>query len=594
VAVVAFIALALALAWWHKAWRFPYSTQIGGAGDADEYAWFFSWMPFALGHGLNPLMSTFVNFPKGINLMWNTSVLLPSLVMSPVTVIWGAALSYNVVVTSAPVLATTAAFVAFRRWAGRLPSLAGALVFGFSPFMAAQAVGHLAQVITVSEPVILILADRLLVVQRGRPVREGLLLGLVAVAQLLTGEEILAMEGVTAAFVLAVLCLVNRRSLAARWHYASRGLLTAAGTFVVLAAPFLGFQYLGSDRVQNPHPANTYVTDLLNFVVPTNITRLAPSSVLSISQHFTGNGSEDGGYIGIPLVVFIVFTLYLARKRGVTWAGLAIAAGAGVLSMGSTVHVDGTRTRFYLPGWALAKLPLLHNLLPDRFAAVMFLGVGLLVAIGLEELKRLGSLLKTTGAALAVTGLAFLCPIPNYPASASPLFAAFDTGWVCPARPPGAFHPPVVLVLPAINELNLRWQAESKFCYVMPSDTGMTGTNSGDKKRLRMLLSVGDPGDAMPALTPAVRQAAATDIESLGITEIVVPPESPAVPDWTPQGQAQVVVWVMALLGQAPQQSLDPYISYVWRDLPPVSDIASGHVPKVTLATKAPPGRKPR
>ena len=71
--VVAFLAfLGLALALFHAAWAHPFSTQIGGAGDADEYDWFLSWMPFALGHAHDPLISHYVNFPSGINLMWNT------------------------------------------------------------------------------------------------------------------------------------------------------------------------------------------------------------------------------------------------------------------------------------------------------------------------------------------------------------------------------------------------------------------------------------------------------------------------------------------------------------------------------------------
>ncbi len=597
VLIVFAVALVLAVAWWHKAWEDPTNTQIGGAGDADEYSWFFSWMPFALGHGLNPLVSNFVNFPNGVNLMWNTSVLLPSFVLAPVTVALGAAFSYNLALTLAPALACAFSYLAFRRWTGRLPAAAGGLVLGFSPYVASQAVGHLAQVLMASAPLFLILFDRLLVVQSGRPWREGVLLGLLAWAQLLTAEEILAIEALIAVIAIAVLCLLNRASVTSHFRYAWQALGAAGGVFIVLAAPFLAFQYFGPDRVQNVHPPDTYVSDLLNFVVPTNITRLAPSSVLQVSQHFTGNGSEQGAYIGIPLLVFIGITVYLARRRRVTWVALTIVISAGLLSMGSTLHVDGHRhfmSFLRLPDWVLQKLPFFHNLLPDRFTSVMFLGVGLLVALGLEELRGLKLGLRVAGTGLAVTGLAFLCPIVNYPASASPLFTAFDTGWACPARPSTAAtaHAPVALVLPAKDELDLRWQAESKFCYVMPSDTGMTGTNSGFIRRLHLLLTVGDPGAPVPAITPAVRAQAAADIRSLDVSEIVVPPESPATPLWTPQGQAEMVVWVQQLLGQDPEQSLDPYITYVWKHLPPVADIASGHVAKVVLGTKPPPGRK--
>ncbi len=149
--VLAFSTLLSALLW-HNAWRHPMSTQVGVFGDADEYTWFLGWVPYAIGHGLNPLGSTFANFPRGVNLMWNTSLLLPSFLMSPITVIFGAAFSYNVLATAAPALSTTFAYMAFRRWTTPVASVAGALVFGFSSYIVAQSVGHLAQTFVMSAP----------------------------------------------------------------------------------------------------------------------------------------------------------------------------------------------------------------------------------------------------------------------------------------------------------------------------------------------------------------------------------------------------------------------------------------------------------
>jgi hypothetical protein len=139
-------------------------------------------------------------------------------------------------------------------------------------------------------------------------------------------------------------------------------------------------------------------------------------------------------------------------------------------------------------------------------------------------------------------------------------------------------HPPVALLLPSINELNLRWQPESKFCFVMPDDTGMTGTNQGDIGQLRLMLSLAQPGVPLPPLTAQTRAEAAGDIAALDVQEIVVGPESPQSPNWSPKGQAELVSWLEWLLGQAPLQSHDAFISYVWKDLPPVIDIASGRV----------------
>jgi hypothetical protein len=136
----------------------------------------------------------------------------------------------------------------------------------------------------------------------------------------------------------------------------------------------------------------------------------------------------------------------------------------------------------------------------------------------------------------------------------------------------------VAFVLPVVNELDLRWQAESKFCFVMPSATGMTGTSRAKGQGHGILFKAGSPSMPSPPMTPAARQEAAQEIRDLDVKEIVVSPQSPAQPLWTYQDQAQLVDWVEWLLGQAPRRSHEIYITYVWANLPPANDIASGHV----------------
>ena len=581
--VVLAVSTLLSALLWHNAWRHPMSTQVGVFGDADEYTWFLGWVPYAIGHGLNPLGSTFANFPRGVNLMWNTSLLLPSFLMSPITVIFGAAFSYNVLATAAPALSTTFAYMAFRRWTTPAASLAGALVFGFSSYIVAQSIGHLAQTFVMSAPLLLIVLDRLLVVQRSRPWVDGLMLGVLAWAQLLTGEEVLVVEALAAAIGLFVLLAINDRAIFPYVRYACKGLVVAGCSFIVLAVPFLAYQFRGPDRVQDAHVKNVYVNDLLNFVIPTNIDKFAPAFALNLSSQFRPhNGSEQDAYIGIPLLLFIILTLVVARRRRVTWVAFSVAAAIALLSMGPSLHVLGHTTTFELPDAWLQDLPLLKNLLPDRYASMMFLCAGWLVAIGVDELRRFKLPVKASGWALAGIGLVSLFPITNYPAAASPTYAAFSTGLVCP-RPtagPQVSPRPVALVLPAMDEMALRWQAESKFCYAMPTATGMTGTNAGDVGHQRLMIRVGEPGQPLPALTPAVRAQAAADIKALHIKEIIVAPEYPysGVPAWDPNGQAQLIAWLEGLLGQVPINSHDAFFTYAWKNLPPISDIASGHV----------------
>jgi hypothetical protein len=588
--VLAF-SFVLAFLLYRHAWRYANSVHIGVWGDADEYTWFLSWMPYALGHGLNPLHSSYVAFPSGINLMWNTSVLLPSFIISPLTVIAGPIVSYNALMTAAPALSTTFAYMAFRRWAGVLPALVGALVFGFSPAVASQSVGHMAQVILISAPLMLILLDRLLVVQSSRAWLDGLLLGLLAWAQLLTGEEILALEAVAALIGAVVLCAINdRRAVIPRLGHAATGLVVAAVVFGILAAPFLGYQLLGPGNVQNVHPPNVYVNDFLNFFLPTNMTQFSPTwfrlmpwaaAGLPALAHYTGNGSEEGAYIGIPLLVLFVGSLILARRRKVTWVALAVAAGTALLSMGSTLHFAGHVSSSKqglpvpLPDDYLQRLPFFQNVLPDRFALLMFLGVGLVLALGLSELHDLGRAsrpIKATGWGLAVVGLAAIAPVIGYPYNASPPQPAFNTGWACPKRSSPGGPPPTALMLPAVDELNLRWQAESGFCFTMPSATGMTGTNGGFVSQ-DVLLSVGSPSYGLPPITPDLRQQAARELSLMRIAEIVVSPWQWSSPPETSADQAQLVGWVTSLLGQNPAHNGS---TYLWSHLPSATAIEAG------------------
>jgi hypothetical protein len=583
VLVVLALSTFLAALLYHNAWRHPFSTQVGVFGDADEYTWFLGWVPYAIGHGLNPLGSTFANFPHGVNLMWNTSLLLPSFIVSPITVIFGAAFSYNVLATAAPALCTTFAYIAFRRWTAPIPALAGALIFGFSSYLVAQSVGHLAQTFVMSAPLFLIVLDRLLVVQASKPWLDGLMLGGLAWAQLLTGEEVLAVEIVAALIALFVLLAINDRAVLPHARYAGKGLLVGGASFLVLSSPFLGYQFLGPARVQDAHVLNVYVNDLLNFVIPTSFAKFAPTAALNLSAQFRPhNIGEQDAYIGIPLLLFVVLTLVIARRRRVTWVAFAVGVGTAILSLGPSLHVLGHTTTFELPDAWLQDLPLYRNLLPDRFASMMFLSVGWLVAIGLDELRRFSLPLKAPGWALAALGLVALFPITAYPAASSPMYAAFDSGLACPhpTSGPQLSPRPVALVLPTMDEMALRWQAESKFCYVMPTATGMAGTNSGDVGKRPLMITVGQPGQPLPVLTPAVRAEAAADLKTLHIKEIIVAPEYPysGVPAWDPNSQAQLIAWLEGLLGQVPVNSHDAFFTYVWKNLPPNSDIATGHV----------------
>ena len=88
-----YLAGAFALTW--HLWADPASqAQVvpanGVSQDIDLFAWFMRYAANAVSHGHLPgLVTPLVNAPEGLNLMWNTSFLLPATLFAPLTLLIG-------------------------------------------------------------------------------------------------------------------------------------------------------------------------------------------------------------------------------------------------------------------------------------------------------------------------------------------------------------------------------------------------------------------------------------------------------------------------------------------------------------------------
>jgi hypothetical protein len=328
---------------------------LPGAGpDAGLSVWWLQWVPHALGHGVNPLHSDALLAPGGVNAMWNTSILLPSLLLAPITVLAGPVVSYAVLVTAAPALSAWAAYAALRRLVPhRGAAFAGGLLYGFSPYVVAHSLGHPNLSLAVFPPLALLLLDRIL---RGTtPRRDGVLLGVAAVAQLLSGEELLLTTALAAALCLGILALQHRDRVREHAGRLARGLGAAAAVGLLLGAAPLAYQFLGPDRVQGPVQQAVFGSDLDSFVVPSSLQWLAPPVAVDHAADFArisqGVPVEVNAYIGIPLLLLLLVAARRSRRRD-PLVRLA-APGAlllAVLSMGGHAHHDGLVTALPCPG----------------------------------------------------------------------------------------------------------------------------------------------------------------------------------------------------------------------------------------------------
>ena len=540
--------LALAVLGHLPAFRSLGSTTQCACGDAPQTDWFLGWTPYAVGSGSSPWFSSHLVVPDGVNLMWNTLLPLPGLLAWPVTATAGVLASHTLLA----VLAFAGSATAMWWVAGRFAPwpwarFAAGLLYGFSPYLVAQGTGHLNLSLVMLPPVVLLLAHEIYVRQRRRAAVAGALLGLVAFAQMMTTLEVLASTFVVALAGTVVLAVQQRQHLTReRARHATVALLTAVGTLSVLAAWPLKVLLTGPRAVLDPvQDTSPYAADLLGIVVPTIHQVLGTDATLT----WGGNDSENGSYLGLPLLV--VLALLVWRFRGIAvvrWAAM-LGVLAWVLSLGERLHVAGSETAIPLPFSVLAELPLLHNLAAVRLSLYVVLCAALVLAVGLDRLHAAGRLRPAV--ALPVALLCALSLVPDWPYSyqqaGTPAYftaGAVDrvpAGSLALTYPVPRFHP---------SSAPMLWQAQAGFRYrsvggyVITPDADGGGTFNGGVTTWERVVAQaydGRLGDTAPQVVAALRrELAQLDVEAVLVADVA--------------GAPAVARLVEAVLGRAPDE----------------------------------------
>ena len=513
------VYLLLAVAIFSSTWVDPAGSWIGSPKDPQLFIWYLGWIPRELSLGHNPLFTDHLSYPDGVNLMWNTSMILPALVLWPVTAMLGPVVAYNVLITAGIALSAWFGFLAAQRFIDRpLPCFAAGLVYGFSTALLAQSLGHPHVMVALFPPIALILGHEILVRRRMHPVAAGALAGAAAAAQLLTGEELLAMTLLIAAIGAALLW---------PWRpYFAEATGAALAVFVVLAAYPLWFQFFGPQRASGSlQPPDVYVSDLLAFALPSNFI------------HFTGNRTESDAYVGLPLLLLFVTGLVIGWKRpAIRWLGLMTLIVA-VLSLGPHLHVNGNVTPIPLPWGAVEHLPLFESALPSRLMAIAFLGIGIVAGTSLQTQRIWTTITLVVG--LAIVTMPWL-PYPAQPAAAP---AFFRPGGGVERIAPGS----VVLVTPFSSKVStdaMYWQAAANYRFRMPEGDAFTpGPYLGPHPSImESILDDLDAGQRV-TVTPEVLDLFRADIDAHGITTIVAGPS---------KGQAAILEFLTQIVGSPP------------------------------------------
>ncbi len=238
--------------------------------DPGLTVWFLGWAAHALVHGQNLFFSHAIFVPKGVNLTQNTSVPLLGILVAPITLLFGPVASANLLMVLAMPLSATAAFVVLRKWhVWGSASALGGLMYGFSPYMVGQSLGHLSLVFVPLPPFIAFFIVRILQ-GKGSSLWLGIGLGFLIAAQFLISPEILATVAILVVFALLCAAVRYRENLLRRSRDAALPTCVAIAVAAVLLAYPLWIMLAGPQLISGPlqGAVNPYYNDLLSFVVP--------------------------------------------------------------------------------------------------------------------------------------------------------------------------------------------------------------------------------------------------------------------------------------------------------------------------------------
>jgi hypothetical protein len=379
-------------------------SVVAGQNDIDPsgFIWCLAWWPNALLDGVGPFITDAIFVPDGYNLTWAASMPGPALVLAPITLLFSATVTFNLLMVLSPPLSAWAAYALCVHLTGaRWPSFLGGYLFGFSPYMLGTITGgapNLSMMALV--PVMVLLVVRRAQGSLGAHPFVLLMAGLFVV-QLLTGSEVMAMTTLFGGLTLVmayVLRAYDRPALldTARWLVAAYAL---AG---LVLSPFLIAMLEPHSTPEYVDP-RTFVNDVYSVFVPGELE--LGGDTLRGWWDGLGFDYRAGGaaYLGLPLLALIVaFTWRGRRNRRVLLVVFAFVMCL-VASFGARLTVGGEQL-MPLPWELFVHVPLFKYAIPMRFAAFAFLAVAVIVTMWLAARPSEGRW------ALALVSAAFLVP----------------------------------------------------------------------------------------------------------------------------------------------------------------------------------------
>jgi hypothetical protein len=486
-------------------------------------------------HGENPFFTHQLNAPDGVNMVANTSTFALTLPLLPVTLLFGPAVAFALMVILAPVTTSAAWYWLFsRKLTDHWPTaLLGGAFCGFAPGMVSQDSAHPNIAAQFAVPLIIWQLARLAYTRHR--IRDGIVLGLLVTYQMFLNQEIV--------LFLAIACLVFFGYWAwQRWPEVRPlvpGFLVSLSVGVVLSLALLAYplwyQFAGPQHYSGLGPgAYGFGTDLLSF------TKYSSTSLAGTpdSVRYATSATEENAFFGPALLAVAVLAAVLFWRRLVVRATVITALVLTILSIGPYVRFGGQYVCHCGPLMPLRSIPIASSVIATRMALALIPAIAVLLVVLLDRLRTYPDAprqlrLVAIGAVLA--SLLPLVPLPLQAVTRPPVPTFFSSDDWQAYVPAGSS----VVAVPLAGHDNMQpmqWDTAAHLAFPIvggyflgpdPNTPDGIGMYDAPPRPTSTLWGTLARTGKRPAVRPADRSAAVADLRYWHASVVVLTPRQP-------------------------------------------------------------------
>ncbi len=372
-----------------------HTLQLGGYGDPTEQAWLLAQTPWSIIHGVNPFSNNWINYPTGANLLANTSMPLLGILLAPVTLLSNSIAALNIGFILSVATSGFATYILSKHIIKNIfGSFFAGLLYACSPYMVAEENGHLNLIFLAFFPLMVLTLYKIVEKQFKGTLLLSMTFGFLFACEFYVSAELLSDFTVLLVIAFIYIIATNLKQTLSCFKYLALNALTALSIILFFVLPGAFYAMKGPNSYSgSPQPTNQLhelSLSLASLIIPTSNQKFSFGLqktgtglmyiILNTGKHIASL-SENGGYIGIPLLLFLIIAtvIYFNKQHVKLLAFMTVVSY--LIAMGSRFKFYSAFSHIPLLYALISHIPYLSYQVPARYTSLTWLFLALLFSI---------------------------------------------------------------------------------------------------------------------------------------------------------------------------------------------------------------------